>query len=226
MLMEQIDTVLFDLDDTLVRYRRSPGEVLQVSFEIIGLTPLFTVEEYYKRFDEFAQQCDSMQELRSECFATLAAENGYEADQGRKVAKIFDSERDQTDVEPYPEAVNVLNTLRKDYQLGIVTNGANEAQQQKIDGAGIRKFFDSITVAGRDIPPKPASEPFVRAINSLTTEPDTTVHVGDSLEADIGGATAVGLHSVWVSESNDTQEYDPTYQIDSIGNLLSLPWAK
>lgn len=224
--MEQIDTVLFDLDDTLIRYRRSPGEVLQASFETLGITPFFTIEEYRARFDEFAHQTDSMQELRSRCFGALAAENGYEAERGQRVAETFNAERDQSNVEPYPEAVNVLESLYGNYKLGVVTNGAKDAQQQKIEGAALNQWLSTIVIGGHDIPPKPASEPFERAIDSLATNPETTVYVGNSLEADIGGATAAGLHSVWVSDGSEVQGYHPTYQIDSIGDLLSLPWVE
>ena len=96
--MKQIEAILFDLDDTLVQYERSPGEVLRASFEIIGSDPMFSVQDYYARYDKFVETCESMDELRSECFAALADENGYERQQGRDVADTFSSERDQTNV--------------------------------------------------------------------------------------------------------------------------------
>ena len=83
--MDRIEAVTFDLDDTLVQYRRSPGEVLRASFERLGVDPMFAVEEYYARYDEFAETCDSMDQLRSDCFAALAAENGF-------VARLRDDE--------------------------------------------------------------------------------------------------------------------------------------
>ncbi|SEQ56316.1 HAD family hydrolase [Natrinema salaciae] len=221
--MSGIEAVCFDLDGTPLRYRRSPAEVLQASFERVGVDPLFPVEDYYERYDEFARQCDSMAELRSECFGTLAVENGCEASLGRAVATAFDAERDQSNVELYPRVPAVLETLSQRYEIGIVTNGTRDAQRRKIEAVGIEQWIDTIVIAGQDPPPKPASEPFERALDSLDATPATTVHVGDSREADISGATNAGLDSVWISGSG-TDGSVPTYRVTSIGNLLPPPW--
>lgn len=224
--MEQIEAILFDLDDTLVQYERSPGEVLRASFETLGSEPLFSVEEYYARYDEFAEKCESMDELRSECFAALADENGYDRQLGRDVADAFSDERDQTNVELLPSVTRVLSELSREYRLAIVTNGAPDAQQQKIDAVNLERWIDAIVIAGHDVPPKPDPEPFERAIQSLDATPGSTVHVGDSLETDIAGASGAGLDSVWISDTDDTEEYTPTHRIESIDNLLSFPWRE
>nr|WP_239641858.1 HAD-IA family hydrolase [Haloterrigena salina] len=205
-----------------MQYKRSPGEVLQTSFEILGTEPLFSVEEYYARYDEFAEKCNSMNELRSECFAALADENGYERQLGRALADTFSDERDQTNVELLPSVSRVLNELNREYQLAIVTNGAPDAQQQKIDAVNLDRWIDTIVIAGHGVPPKPDPEPFERAIQSLNATPATVVHVGDSLETDIAGASAAGLDSIWISVSNSSEEYIPSHRIKSIDRLLSF----
>lgn len=224
--MEQIEAILFDLDNTLVQYERSPGEVLRASFETLESEPLFSVEKYYARYDEFAEKCDSMEELRSECFAALADENGHEQQLGRDVADAFNDERDQTNVELLPSVTRVLSELSREYRLAIVTNGAPDAQQQKINAVNLERWVDAIVVAGHDVPPKPDPKPFERAIQSLNTTPDSTVHVGDSLETDIAGASAAGIDSIWISDNDEIKEYTPTHRIESLGNLLSLPWIE
>ncbi|WP_408959529.1 HAD family hydrolase [Natrinema sp. 74] len=221
----QIEAVTFDLDDTLVQYERSPAEVLRTSFEILEVEPLFSVEEYYARYDEFARKCNSMEALRSECFAALAAENGYERQLGRDVANTFSNERDQSNVELLPSADRVLDEFSRRYQVAIITNGARDAQQRKIGAVDLEQWTDTAVVAGRNLLPKPNSEPFERAMESLDVSPSTTVHVGDSLETDIAGATAAGLDSVWISPDDDRQGFDPTYRVASIGDLLQPPWT-
>lgn len=224
--MGPTEAVLFDLDNTLVEYKRSPGEVLQASFEMLEHDPLFSVEEYYARYDEFASKCGSMEELRSECFAMLAAENGYERRHGKDVAETFQNERDQSNVELLPSVAHVLDELSREYQIAIVTNGAKDAQQQKIDAVNLERWIDTAVIAGYDVPPKPDPAPFECAVQSLDATPSTAMHIGDSLETDIAGATAAGLDSVWVSDSNDILGYDPTCQVDSIKEILLLPWVQ
>lgn len=223
--MSEIAAVTFDLDDTLVRYERSPGEVLQLSFDRLDLEPLFTVEEYYERYAEFAGRYDSMEQLRSECFAALAAANGFERDLGREVAAVYDNERDQSNVELLPSADQVLKTASERYDIGIVTNGARDAQQEKIDAVDLGQWVDTVVVAGHQVPPKPSPEPFEHALQALSASPDATVHVGDSLETDIAGARAAGLDAVWISRS-DSQRGEWTYRVDSVGKLLDLPWLE
>lgn len=224
--MTRVEAVLFDLDDTLVRYERSPGEVLQAAFDAVGCAPLFPVEAYYARYDEFAERCDSMDELRAECFAALAEANGHDRRRGRDVAAAFSDERDQSNVELLPGVAGVLSELATRYRLGVVTNGAPDAQREKIAAADLERWMDAVVVAGHDAPPKPDPEPFERAMDSLGATPATTVHVGDSLETDVAGARAAGLDAVWVSEATDAAGHAPTHRVESVGDLPSLPWVE
>lgn len=219
-----IDTVLFDLDRTLIRYRRSPGDILQDCFEQLGTGPLFCVEEYFARFDEFAHCSKSIAQLRSRCFAALAVENGYDADLGRDVAAVFDAERDQSNVRFRSGVPELLDSLDGDYRLGIVTNGFEETQGQKIEAVGLEQWIDETVIAGSETPLKPAPEPFERAMDRLQAVPENTVHVGDSLETDVQGAAAAGLRSVWVSAGGDPEGYAPTYMVISVSKLGNPPW--
>jgi len=217
-----VDAVSFDLDDTLVRYERSPGELLRESFDQLGVEPVFTVGEYVARFDEFAETCDSMDELRVECFAALAAENGAGRDLGRAVARVYSDERDQSNVALVPGAARLLEDLAREYRLAIVTNGTRDAQREKVEAVSLDRWVETVVVAGHDAAPKPDPEPFDCAVAALDATPATTVHVGDSLGTDVAGAAAAGLASVWVSDSPDAGEYDPTRRVDSLAGLRPL----
>lgn len=117
MHWDRIEAVTFDLDGTLLQYERSPGEVLQRAYERCGIEPIFPVEEYYARYDEFAEQYESQERLRAECFAALAAEHGADPEQGRAVAAAFTDERDQSRVEFLPGAERVLTAASDQYRL-------------------------------------------------------------------------------------------------------------
>ena len=224
-----VTAITVDLDGTLIRYERSPGEVLRTAFETLEIDPLFSVDEYYARYDEFASKCDSMAELRSDCFAALAAENGHDRQLGRDVAAAFREERDQSNVELLPAAARVLDELSRTYRLAVITNGARDAQRRKIDAVDLERWVETTVIAGRDVPPKPDPAPFERAMQALDVDPERVVHVGDSLESDIAGATAAGLDSVWVAGDRtrgraEKGGYEPTYRVEAIGDLLPVPW--
>jgi putative hydrolase of the HAD superfamily len=219
MSEKPIAAVTFDLDGTLLEYERSPGAVLQQSYETLGIEPLFPVEEYYARYDEFASQYDSLERARAECFATLAADRGSDPEKGRAIAEAFRAERDQSRVVPLPGAERVLNAVSERYRTAIITNGAADAQRQKIAAVGFGECVQTVVVAGAECPAKPAVEPFERALDSLGVQPAETVHVGDSLETDVAGANAAGLESVLVGERSSTRDVEPTEWVESVQEL-------
>lgn len=216
--------VLFDLDGTLIEYERSPGEVLEASFRRVGVEPLFPVEDYYDRFEEFATRTDTMAGLRSECFAALAEKHGHHPSIGRRVAEAFDQERDQTNVTVLPGVPEVLDTLQSSHRLGLVTNGTKKAQEAKIHSVNLDAWMDCIVVAGRRLPPKPSPEPIEHALRELNVEASHAIFVGDSLEHDVGAARTAGVRSVWVSGGNDPQEHRPDYCLETIADLMPPPW--
>lgn len=213
-----VEAVTFDLDGTLCRYRRSPGEVLAVAYERVGVDPIFPVEAYYDRFREFAARADGMADLRERCFAALAAERGRDPEIGRTVARAFAAERDHRAVEPLPGALAAVEELRADYALGVVTNGPADAQREKLAGAGLTEAFDVVVAADGDPPPKPAVEPFERALSALGTEPAATVHVGDG-GADVAGARAAGIRSVLVGAADADVGTAPDRRLPSLRDL-------
>lgn len=219
---DAITAVTFDLDGTLLRYERSPGEVLRQSYETLGVEPLFPVEEYYARYDEFTSRYDSLERAREECFANLAADRDYDPERGRAVAEAFTAERDQSRVEPLPGAERALAAISEQYRTAIVTNGSADAQRQKVTALGFGEYVDTVVVAGAECAAKPAAEPFERALDTLGVEPAETVHVGDSLGTDVSGANSVGLRAVLIGERSEAGT-EPTERVDSVAGLLGLP---
>lgn len=219
-----VEAVLFDLDDTLVRYRRSPGEVLAVAFDRVGVDPVFPVEAYYDRFDEFLARTDSFTELRRECFAALAAERDRDPDLGRAVADAFAAERDHAAVDRLPGVDDALSTLAADHRLGVVTNGPREAQAEKVAGAGLDEWMETVVFAGHETPAKPAPDPFERAVAELGVDAAAAVHVGDSPTSDVAGGRAAGLRTVLVGDVDGEIPHAPSWRVDGVGDLVRPPW--
>ena len=46
---------------------------------------------------------------------------------------------------------------------------------------------------------KPRAEIFLEALRRLDVSPGETVHVGDRLNADVAGAAALGIRTVWLT---------------------------
>ena len=220
-----IDAVLLDLDNTVCEYRRSGAEVLSTAFERAGIEPMFSAADYYEAVDEYADG-SSMADIRERCFVALAEEAGYDPGSGRTVAREYEAERDHRNVRFTPGAREVIDSLRADHRLGLVTNGSPEMQREKLAGLGIEDAFEATVFAGVDAPYKPSPEPFRQALNSLAVSPERALHVGDSLLADVAGAHEAGLRSAWVPGGDADPDPDPSpdYVLGSLGDLREPPW--
>ncbi|MCT9097449.1 HAD family hydrolase [Haloarchaeobius sp. HME9146] len=222
-----VDTVLFDLDDTLCSYRRTVPEMLDLAFETVGVDPFFEATDYYARYDEFVTDASGMHELREQCFASLAADAGRDPDLGRELATVYDAERDQSNVEPLPGAAEAVSSLATDHRLAVVTNGSPEMQSQKLGALPFADAFEHVVHAGYDTPAKPAPDAFHRVLDLLGSEADSTVHVGNSLRSDVAGAQAAGVRAAWLAVDGGSPGADsptPEYVLGSLAELTDPPW--
>src|SRR5439155_23386616 len=68
--------------------------------------------------------------------------------------------------------------------------------------------FDAILTSEACRSYKPAARIFEAAIRELGVPANAILHVGDSLEADIGGAQRLGMATAWVNRSGEPSKAD------------------
>ena len=90
----------------------------------------------------------------------------------------------------YPDVVPALEALAGRFKLAIITNGGSTEQREKIEATGLAPYLDATLVSGEVGVGKPDPQIFERALSMLDVPADRTVHVGDSIEADVAGARA------------------------------------
>jgi FMN phosphatase YigB (HAD superfamily) len=219
-----VETVLFDLDDTLCEYRRSPGDLIEVACESVGVEPFFGQAEYEARYGEFTDESDDVRDLRERCFAAIAADRGRDPDLGREVARAFAAERDHTNVRPLPGAREAVETLASRHRVGVVTNGAPGMQRQKLSALPFADHLETVVHAGYDAPAKPAADPFHDALAALDGRPERAVHVGNSLTSDVAGAHNAGCRSVWLRQPGGPGDHRPHFTVDGMAELATPPW--
>ncbi|WP_226010418.1 HAD family hydrolase [Halomicrobium salinisoli] len=222
-----VEAVLFDLDDTICKYRRSIDELVEHSFDAVGVEPFFTAAEYRERFGEYVHEYDDVDEIRERSFVSLAEEAGRGPDLAREMAAAYAAERrDQADVEFLPGAREAVETLCERYRAGLVTNGAPDMQSEKLRSLGIEGHFETVVHAGHETPAKPDPEPFEAAMEALGVSAERAVKVGNSLSTDVAGAHAAGVRSVWLEQDGvEVVDPEPHYRITRMDELLDEPWA-
>jgi putative hydrolase of the HAD superfamily len=217
-----IEAILFDIDDTICTYRREATEILPLAFDAVGVEPFFDEAAYVQRYDDFTEESEDVRHLRELCFAEIARERGKDPALGRELARAYAAERDHRNVHFLPGAREMLETLSRKYRVAAVTNGDPEMQSAKLDSLGV-DCFETVIHAGYDTLAKPDPEPFHVALDAVDTHVSQALFVGNSLDADIAGAAAAGLRSVWVSDGVTTDPTPtPDHIIETPGALLEL----
>lgn len=110
----------------------------------------------------------------------------------------------------YPDAEQLLQDLKPNYRLAMLTNGAPGIQSAKINGSGLARYFDFIIISGDVGIGKPDPRIFKHTLDRLDVSAGSAIMVGDSLERDIKGAQAAGIRAVWINRNSDTPPEDIT----------------
>ncbi len=120
-----------------------------------------------------------------------------------------------------------LTALRdRGYHLGIVSNIDDDQLEHMVSLSKIEPYFDSILSSESVQSCKPDLRIFTEAVGRAGCAPSEAFFVGDSLQQDIPGANALGMHSVLIWDRTDSdppaKEAIPRSVIQKIPELLDL----
>jgi HAD superfamily hydrolase (TIGR01549 family) len=216
------------MDDTIFDHaltcRRSLGRLRQEPswFRTRSLDDLW--HEYMRLLD--AVQPDvlagriTVQDARVERFRQLARFCGTE------VSRDFASELSVRYRRYYqqlrravPGVGRVLELLRGQAVVGVVTNNEVAEQEEKLDFLGFRSLIDFMIVSAGVGFAKPDPRIFQAALAKSGTRPEETVMIGDSWRSDVTGARNVGIRPVWFNRFHLTRP-DP-WPVDELHSFRS-----
>ncbi|GGI44413.1 putative uncharacterized hydrolase YsaA [Paenibacillus marchantiophytorum] len=143
---------------------------------------------------------------------------------GQELAGRFAQERRERPL-VYEATFEVLDALHPNYKLLLLTNGAPDLQQEKVDSIpGLADYFDHILISGTFGQGKPAPAIFEHALKLLNVTSAEALMVGDNLNTDIIGALQTGVRSVWINHHQRIApaHQNPTHEIASLRELLAI----
>ncbi len=233
-----INTILFDLDNTLVRCmiyytftRKNIYKILskESGYGIDVIEDMFNEHETErtKKKDGFTKDAflDSVNGVRVKIYAKLKEEDPekanafYESDASLKLiqfaADVYDA--------PYTLYADVADTLKllksKGYALYVITKGDFYGQSKK--AAKMPPLFDGLFVL-----PHKSKYTWNGVIETSQLDRFSTVVVGDSVKDDINPALEVGLKAIRVNRENTVwvgdPEMDPQQAVPEIKNFSEL----
>ena len=136
---------------------------------------------------------------RRKAWSRALADHGvHDPTFGEELAAAFPAERRTRHV-AFDDANAALENLRDGCRLALVSNGPPDIQHEKLEGAGLARYFDAVVVSGEVGIGKPDPRIFHLALDRLGAPPEDAAMVGDSLARDIVGARRAGIVTVWIN---------------------------
>jgi len=193
-ITSKIEAVIFDLWGTLA-YIINEDEIWRMLVEDLGLDEKLIVEldkkfillpEISKERIRMLLQGYGLQELSNQLYEILTVPQEFGI---------------------YPEVEDVLESLKENFKLGIISNIYETTARWVRRRKNTRKllsYFSTVIFSCEVGYAKPDKEIFYKALYDLKSSAENTFMVGDSLSSDILPARSLGMQAVLIDRSGKT----------------------
>ncbi|EIJ80584.1 pyrophosphatase PpaX [Bacillus methanolicus PB1] len=208
----KINTVLFDLDGTLI----DTNELIISSF-------LHTLEKYYPGQYKRADVIPFMGPTLEETFEGI---NKDLAEDLAKTYREFNISNHDLFVKEFDGVYETVRVLKENgIKLGIVTTKRLDVALKGIKLTKLDELFDCLVAIDHVKKPKPDPEPILLALEQLQSVPEETLMVGDNHHDILAGKNA-GTKTAGVAWSLKGKDYlaqfEPDYMLNNIADLLFI----
>ncbi|MFP4633909.1 MAG: HAD family hydrolase [Candidatus Aenigmatarchaeota archaeon] len=111
------------------------------------------------------------------------------------------------DARPFPDTLQVLEKLRENYRLGLITNTDYFGFHMLKEKYSLEDLFNQIVTSYRVGALKPDKEIFERMLEELNVGKSEVIMVGDSLEKDTKAAENYGIEGVLIDRDREHPDY-------------------
>jgi len=219
--------LLLDADNTIMDFTKASHAAFDqicIDFKLGKPNKLYPIYQQYnhaawKAFEEKKITADQLKVDRMMYFLKAIKKKGIDPsylNQQYLQALMMQSEL-------YDGVEEVLQELKHDYILSIVTNGLKEVQRPRVHRLKVSQYFASVIVSDEIGIAKPDIRYFEYAHQTITSPPSKSnvLIVGDNLHSDIQGGINFGISTCWISHGRvNKTDIQPDY---TINNFLELP---
>lgn len=218
---------LFDLDDTLLDFRASERLSFVKTMNALGLqVGLDGIFSQYQAINvalwrQFEAGAVTKDFLKVERFRKTFDTHGLGLDP-EQASRVYLESLSNT-VVLIDGAVALCGTLAAIGEIGIITNGVEHIQQQRIASSGLREHISFVATSEACGYAKPDVRFFDYAARMARRfAKHETIIVGDRLDADILGANHYGIESCWFNPDKllNTSSAIPTYEVAALTDVV------
>ncbi|MBE0535789.1 MAG: HAD family hydrolase [Phycisphaerae bacterium] len=217
-----ITTVIFDLDDTLYEEAEFCRSGFRAVAAFLAGVPNLTANPgaeaiFSGLWEQFAKG------NRGKIFnaAMEALGIAFEAETIGHLVRVY---REHTpDIALPAESRHVLDTIKTEYTLGLLTDGFLPTQPLKVAALGIAHYFKHIVYTeefGRSAW-KPSTKGFEHLLKELRAKPQDCVYVADNAEKDFIGPNGLGMSTIQLIRPNRLHDAAPAERQAEPGQIIA-----
>lgn len=208
-----IDTILFDLDGTLLDTNELIIQSFHHALQVHELAPV-TREAVIGQMGKPLGEIISHFSNRTEVADIVLSYRAFNLRNHDEMVVIF------------PQVKETLAALHaQGLKLGVVTSKVRLTVAKGLDLFDLMPYLSTIVTSDDVSQPKPHPESVLLALSRLGSKPENTVMVGDS-QYDLLAAQGAGVRSAGVAWSLQgeafLQEFNPTYLLQNMSDLLEI----
>ncbi len=212
--MTTVQTVLFDLDGTLIDSVRLILDSYHHTLAAHGLPPRSDEEWLRGVGTPLSVQLAEWSDDRGTLEALIATYREYNLAHHDRMVTV------------YPGVVDSVEAIRAaGRQTGLVTSKNRQGALRGLTLARLERMMDVLVCADEVTNPKPHPEPVEKAVGLLGADPRTTVYVGDSIHDMVAGRAA-GVRTaaaLWGPFGRGhLEDATPDYWLETPADLLTL----
>lgn len=224
-----IKTVFIDVDDTLLDFGRCASVSMRAAAAAAEITLPEDFEALFHRVNNSLWKrveggSLTVPELYKIRWNLIFGEAGIDFD-GVAFENVFLKELAGS-AEHVIGAQELLEHLKsRNYVLYSASNAPQLQQEKRLAKAGFLRYFKAIFTSESVGAQKPSREFFEKAMaRGGVADKDSCVMIGDSFEADISGAAAFGIKTVWVDRKGVSAEHPgvATRVVKELGEIKGL----
>lgn len=194
--------------------------------QMIGINPF---EGLWGTFDDPTPQFQEMKAIvaayRRDTWTTGLQKYGIDdAQLGSYLGEYFVKARKRSPF-LYEETFEILEQLKKNYKLVLLTNGAPSLQNTKLEiTPELVPYFEHIIISGDFGKGKPDASIFEYVLQTAGISAEQGIMVGDNLMTDILGSSRINMKNVWINRENKeaSEVVTPTYEIENLRQLEAI----
>ncbi len=200
--MAKFDTILWDVDQTLLDFKKSEDYAIRYCFRKFGKEASDEAVAIYSRINEgFWKRIEKGEINRKDALVQRFEQLFQQIGEQDMDAGAFQKEYAEALGSVYyylDDSYELVKNLRGKYRQYLVTNGVTLTQMKKLRLSGFDQLADGIFVSEQIGIPKPHKDFFEKCFSMIPGFcKETAVIVGDSLSSDMRGGNNAGIATCW-----------------------------